>query len=175
MPRTNQVKKKEEENVSHNERVHVERPGNGGSRVLLSNWKRVCCTDLHKTERGMGWAGGETSARTRGANKPHQSFQVILEMMRRKLLKYLTRKESFIFEWHHQAKTKLRFPVSRFPRNLGQNILSFAWKETKIHKVLCHSLTEMLHQQSRAQGLLSPVCIHSITYLKEKQLLEAEE
>lgn len=111
MPRTNQVKKKEEENVSHNERVHVERPGNGGSRVLLSNWKRVCCTDLHKTERGMGWAGGETSARTRGANKPHQSFQVILEMMRRKLLKYLTRKESFIFEWHHQAKTKLRIKL----------------------------------------------------------------
>ena len=36
---TNQVKKKEEENVCHNERVHVERPGNGGgggSRVLLS-------------------------------------------------------------------------------------------------------------------------------------------
>lgn len=56
----------------------------------------------------------------------------------------------------------------------GKNILSFAWKETKIHKVLCHSLTEMLHQQSRAQGFLSPVCTHSITYLKEKQLLEAE-
>lgn len=32
MSRTNQVKKKEEENVCHNERVHVERPGNGGKQ-----------------------------------------------------------------------------------------------------------------------------------------------
>ena len=54
---TNQVKKKEEENVCHNERVHVERPGNGGEAGYYCPVKDSVMHRFTQDRKrhGMGW------------------------------------------------------------------------------------------------------------------------
>lgn len=69
---TNKVKKEEEERVFQDEGVHIERPGNGGKQGTTVQLKEHMIPRC-KTERGMGWPGGETSARTRGSDKPHHN------------------------------------------------------------------------------------------------------
>lgn len=54
---TNQVKKKEEENACHNERVHVERPGNGGKQGTTVPLKESMMHRFTQDRKrhGMGW------------------------------------------------------------------------------------------------------------------------
>ena len=50
--------------------MHIERPDRGGRQNATDQLKERMI-GRQKTERGMGWAGGESSLGTRSSNKPH--------------------------------------------------------------------------------------------------------